>query len=248
MPPKTTQKAADRHLLVSLSSPGPTSTAVETRVVFVTQIVSMIQAICVQRRAVQLVISGAVRTSAGQISGEAISRVPHGAIRTRRPGKVALESNKHVEKGPSANHGVVQLTERNDGDDRVPETLENRRQSPVHFVHSNLSVLAQRLLHEQAGYSHCKQHDGVGNQEGSTAIAVADIRKPPYVPQPHGQAQRSEKKLAMVTPLFSLWIDFLIIFFQSCHLEWHNDSDKVRVLWKLLRKHTTILRTIANSD
>ena len=65
-------------------------------------------------------------------------------------------------------------------------------------------VLSERHFQEEERQSGKDEHDGVRDEEGSSAVAVAEVREPPDGAQTHSVRETRQDKLEIVAPVAAL--------------------------------------------
>ncbi len=146
-------------------------------------------------------------------------------IATVGPGEGVLHASKGVEQSPSDDHIVVDGDQEGDTQHPIAETLEGRGDPAKELVGSNPTVLTNGQLKVEQGEASQCQHEGVGKEEGSSTMLVAQIGKsverknnkilcnfkvfcakmclPPHVSQSDCVPQAREEEVALVVPVSS---------------------------------------------
>lgn len=146
-------------------------------------------------RADPQVCGGAVE---GLVLGAAVARVP--PVVARAPRDVRRERRVDVVQRPGQHDDVVRVEPEGHHGCRVAHAFEDGAYFPD-AQSADAEELAERGLQEKSGDPRQEQRQQVRNQERSASVLVAEVGKPPDVPQTDGVSHAGHEEVQFAGPL-----------------------------------------------
>ncbi len=129
-----------------------------------------------------------------------IAHFPHisrGGLTAGAPGQIrdGHETANEIEERPGDDDAVVDIQEKDDGHGGVADALEDGDELSGHGGAALTEVLAGSHLLEEDGDAAGEHGDKVDEEEGATAVLVAQVREAPHVAQAHRDRDAGEQKV-----------------------------------------------------